>query len=108
MVQGNDGWPDTAPVASYEAGKSPFGLYDMAGNVWEWVDGWYCDSGYKPGISTRSDGYKSGCRSNLRVLRGGSWNIIFPTNVRAANRFGDSPDNRNGHVGFRCAWTNTQ
>lgn len=108
MYSGDDGWPETAPVGSYPDGKSPFGALDMAGNVWEWVDGWHCDSGYKPGISTRSDEYKSGCRANARVLRGGSWFIVGPSSVRAALRLRYSPGGRSFVVGFRCARTNTQ
>jgi formylglycine-generating enzyme required for sulfatase activity/uncharacterized protein with von Willebrand factor type A (vWA) domain len=108
MYSGDDGWPETAPVGSYPDGKSPFGALDLAGNVWEWVDGWYCSDGYKPGVSTRDERYKSGCRANSRVLRGGSWDSEFPTYVRAAYRYRYSPVFRYSNVGFRCARTNTQ
>jgi len=105
MFQGNDGWPETAPVGSYPEGKSPFGALDMAGNVWEWVDGWYCFSGYKPGIPTNSNWHKSGCQTNSHVLRGGCWGSSGPTGVRAARRIGLSLVSRNDLAGFRCART---
>jgi formylglycine-generating enzyme required for sulfatase activity len=85
-----------------EVGQFPpnaFGLYDMHGNVWEWVaDGLHDD--YK---GAPSDGrvWKGGNES-FRVLRGGSWYFI-PTRVRTANRFWSNPDFRIDVFGFRVA-----
>lgn len=107
MYRGNDGWPETAPVGSFPDGQSPFGVLDMAGNVWEWVDGWYCDTGYSPGISTGSNLYKSLCRANLRVLRGGSWDNNDQMDVRMTFRGRYSPSSGRSFVGFRCAKTIT-
>ena len=70
-----------APVGSFKL--NGYGLYDMAGNVWEWCQDWY-DS-----------------NKTRRVLRGGSWNDPS-SNLRAANRFGYFPSNTYYYLGFRC------
>ena len=83
-TDGSDGHLRTAPVASYPAGISPFGLQDMAGNVWEWT-------------SSRFPG-----RPQERVLRGGGWGNN-PYCLRTAYRHGNPPDISLDMVGFRCA-----
>ena len=61
---------DTTPVGSYPAGASPAGVWDLAGNVWEWVADWY-DEGYYAGSPAQNpQGPNAGA---YRVLRGGSW-----------------------------------
>jgi serine/threonine-protein kinase len=91
LYPGNDGYPDTAPVASYASGRTPSGLYDMAGNVWEWTASQYCNSYAKGRKCTDS-----------RVVRGGGWLNIFPGTVRAAKRLSDVPSRRSILLGFRC------
>jgi formylglycine-generating enzyme required for sulfatase activity len=87
---------DTAPIGSYESGKSPYDIYDMAGNVWEWVADWYdVYPGGNPGAS-RDFGQK------FRVLRGGAWYYDYSM-VRSAFRFKYLPDVVSNGVGFRCA-----
>jgi len=89
----------TAPVGSFQA--NAFGLYDMHGNVWEWVeDCWHENyEGAPEGGSARSTG-----ECNRRIVRGGSWNDI-PRNLRLATRYGISKDDRNLYFGFRVART---
>ena len=84
-----------APVESYEAGKSPYGLHHMAGNVWEWTADWFDDYSVKRNPTPYSGGQH-------RVLRGGSW-ISEPANLRSAVRYGGTPTNLNDDNGFRCA-----
>ena len=91
---------DTTEVGSYKKGMSFYGTYDMAGNVWEWVNDWY-DEGYyihspvlNPWGPTRSTGY--------RVVRGGSWSENW-TPIRAAERLRASPTYQTYYIGFRCA-----
>jgi len=71
------------------------GIYDMSGNVWEWVSDWYGDS-YPTGNSNPT-GASSG---EFRVLRGGSWGGE-PENVRASLRFRYRPGSRSSSIGFR-------
>ncbi len=87
------------PVGSYEAGKSPYGVYDVAGNVFEWTADWYDSSYYKKSPAKNPTGPKTGSR---KVLRGSGWQSETPT-VRIFTRFGSDPNNRDESTGFRCA-----
>ncbi len=81
---GND---HTTPVKKYQEGHSPYGCFDMAGNVWEWTDSWY-DEG----------------KEEFKVLRGSSWDDLRNA-ARCASRDGYSPEFRFSSYGFRCART---
>jgi formylglycine-generating enzyme required for sulfatase activity len=88
------------PVGTLEAGKSPYGIYDMAGNVWEWVSDWYDNDYYKNSPLDSPAGPPTG---GFKVIRGGSWNTSA-RNLRAADRYFDPPSFRSQYVpGFRCA-----
>ncbi len=76
-----------------------YGLYDMRGNVWEWVSDWYDKKYYKKSPKRNPKGSPN--RSD-RVVRGGSW-LIYAVHCRWAVRVGRSPDERHSCQGFRCA-----
>jgi formylglycine-generating enzyme required for sulfatase activity len=91
---------DTTAVKSYESGKNFYGAYDMAGNVWEWVNDWYGDTYYQNSSSTNNPlGPETG---QYRVLRGGSW-YGYGYHVRSAFRYRFDPADTYGNIGFRCA-----
>jgi formylglycine-generating enzyme required for sulfatase activity len=87
------------PVGSYEAGKSPYGAYDMAGNVWEWVADWYDDRYYENSPAKNPKGPDSGAG---KVLRSSGWAVETPM-VRIFTRVKSDPLDRNESTGFRCA-----
>jgi eukaryotic-like serine/threonine-protein kinase len=95
-----DGYLNTAPTGAYPEGKSFYGAFDMAGNVWEWVLDWYDPTFYSTQMqdSTNPTGAKIG---KDRVLRGGSWiSNIF--NLRTALRYAYNPEQQADFIGFRC------
>ncbi|MDF0674087.1 MAG: SUMF1/EgtB/PvdO family nonheme iron enzyme [Nitrospira sp.] len=86
-------------VGSFEGGKSPYDVYDMAGSVWEWVADWYDESYYSKSPESNPTGPSSG---EKRVLRGGAWDST-PVYVRSGDRLKLSPTFRHDNIGFRCA-----
>jgi formylglycine-generating enzyme required for sulfatase activity len=94
-----DGFAYTAPPGSFPKGRSPHGLYDMSGNVAEWVADWYGDTYYLGAPFESPMGPETG---KHRVYRGGSWNDT-PSEVRTAKRFAAKPHQTSAVIGFRCA-----
>jgi formylglycine-generating enzyme required for sulfatase activity len=87
------------PVGYYERGKSPYRVYDLAGNVWEWVQDWYERAYYSHGPEENPIGPESG---DFKVLRGGSWSEL-PKYLLTYGRFKLPPETKNSFTGFRCA-----
>jgi eukaryotic-like serine/threonine-protein kinase len=88
---------DVSQVGSYESGRSIYGLYDMAGNVWEWVNDWY--GPYGDVLSVNPTGPKDG---TLHVMRGGSYSAI-PFNATTTFRTKGFSNYSADDTGFRCA-----
>ena len=93
------GVTDTLPVGNRPKGMSPYGLYDTAGNVWEWVADWYAADYYGSGPAADPKGPAVGTN---RVLRGGSWGMSYENFLRASARWGKEPAADFGTIGFRC------
>ncbi|MDX8386135.1 MAG: SUMF1/EgtB/PvdO family nonheme iron enzyme [Gallionella sp.] len=91
---------DTLPVGSFEGGKSPYGLYDTSGNVWEWTESWYTQY---PDNQWPSENYGE----IYKVLKGGSWwdCSFYQCGVSAPvfNRSYFKKNIKNTSFGFRCA-----
>ncbi|WP_345255349.1 formylglycine-generating enzyme family protein [Flaviaesturariibacter amylovorans] len=105
-----DGYVTSAPVKRYTPNK--LGLYDMAGNVWEWCNDWYAADHYQA-LSGRTSVNPAGPEKShdpqdpyaaKRVLRGGSFlcNDSYCSGYRVARRMKSSPDTGLEHTGFRC------
>jgi formylglycine-generating enzyme len=104
--RGEDGYTGTSPVMSFA--PNGYGLYDMAGNVWEWCEDWYHAQTYE-----LNDGGTSGPEVSYdpqdpmipkRVVRGGSFlcNDSYCSGYRVSRRMKSSEDSGLNHTGFRC------
>jgi formylglycine-generating enzyme required for sulfatase activity len=101
--EANDGCGEdrTWAVASRPRGVSETGVFDLAGNVWEWVQDWYSATYYASSPTTNPPGPATG---ELRVMRGGSWlSDAAGRSLRSTNRDNEAPSYQGNAVGFRCA-----
>ena len=92
-------YPPIISVDKYENAVSPYGVFQMAGNVAEWVADWYDKDYYKTAPDKNPKGPEKGTQ---RAFRGGSWIDSTPS-VRVAQRNGTEPNTRMNWLGFRCA-----
>jgi len=98
-----DGYQYSAPVGSFESGRSPYGIYDMAGNVSEWVSDWYDQFYYKDAPFKNPTGPEDPGIIKVLSYRGGSYNSTTH-DLRASKRFGGAhPERGESTVGIRCA-----
>jgi formylglycine-generating enzyme required for sulfatase activity len=95
-----DGHLTTAPVKSYR--PNGFGLWNTAGNVWEWCSGWFSPTYYAHSAPDDPRGPETG---TTRVMRGGSYlcHDSYCNRYRVAARSANTPDSSSGNLGFRCA-----
>ena len=97
------------PVDSHPAGASGYGVYNMAGNAYEWVQDWYDHNYYKTAKTVLNPqgpkkGYNWGALGEMKVIRGGSW--FAPAGSQTTtHRFWNQPENNSYGIGlgFRCA-----
>ena len=98
----------TMPVNSYPQGASDYGLYNMAGNVFEWVSDWYDPKYYASSPAMNPQGPAIGIdfanQGAVKVLKGGSW-LAPASSLHTSHRFWNQPENNSYGVGlgFRCA-----
>ena len=95
----DSGIGDTSEVGSFPAGASPYGAFDVAGNVWEWVADYYDETYY---ASSPADNPTGPATGSVRALRSGSWSNNHQS-TRTTTRGWFNPTARIKNVGFRCA-----
>lgn len=93
------GYSTVTAVGNFERGMSPYGAFDMAGNVWEWTADWYSDGYYRNSPTLNPTGPADG---NAKVVRGGGW-LSQPEMMQTTTRSWYTPDSQKDYIGFRCA-----
>lgn len=99
MLSSNTYADSLRPVGSYEAGKSPYGIYDMAGNVSEWVADWYDEKYYTTSPKNNPQGPVRGIEKSFR---GGSF-VNSSRAMKSSSRESNLPTDQGLYVGIRCA-----
>ena len=94
-----EGDETVSPIGNRDAGSSPYGVHDLAGNLYEWVTDWYDDAFYTQSVPSNPRGPVEG---TAKVQRGGSY-FNSPYRLRSAFRTKSDPTEHDPHVGFRCA-----
>jgi formylglycine-generating enzyme len=94
-----EGAETVSPIGNRDPGRSPYGIHDLAGNLYEWVADWYDEAIYTPNPTIDPRGPAEGA---LKVQRGGSY-LNNPYRLRASFRTKSDPTEHAPNVGFRCA-----
>ena len=96
----DDGYKSTAPVNAYK--PNGYGLYNVAGNVWEWTSDWFSPTFHLSAPRDNPQGPPSGAS---KTIRGGSYlcHDSYCNRYRVAARTSNTPDSSTGNLGFRCA-----
>ena len=100
-IHANIGSDGPLPVGCFPTGISSYGVYNLAGNVQEWVADWYAPDYYS---CSQRDNPKGPDTGQFRVIRGGSWRHFKSYQVLSANRAYQVLDYSSNFIGFRCAW----
>jgi formylglycine-generating enzyme required for sulfatase activity len=96
----SESYDDLMPVDALPNGASPFGIFGMAGSLWEWTADWYRETWYAESNISNPTGPEMGF---ARVIRGGAWPFNNQSDrIRATNRSSLTPDFISSAVGFRC------
>ncbi len=100
-----DGYSAMSPVTEFAEGQSPYGVFNMAGNVWEWTADWYDPNYYTDAPADNPTGPADG---EFKTLRGGGWHLTYgndPSPYRGSDR-DDAyrPDQFHDVIGFRCVY----
>lgn len=99
-VYNSDSFENVKAVDALPDGASPFGIFGMAGSMWEWTADWYSDTYYEESPRRNPTGPEAGLN---KVVRGGAWpNNNLADRIRATNRNAFAPDIISALIGFRC------